>query len=71
MNRLNDIQDEMLDVLERIERLNVIEQLHQRQPLPDALALESYRRLRQQYIQQLEELLTSLNIGADIHLKAA
>ncbi len=71
MNRLSNLNSEIVDVLSRIERLSELEQLHASQPQPDALALEGYYRLREQYIQQLEELLLSINIRADIHLRAA
>ena len=71
MNRLPNLHSEIMDVLSRIERLNEMVQLHKQQPSVDSLAVEGYERLREQYISQLEELLTSLNIRADIHLRAA
>jgi hypothetical protein len=71
MNKLPNLHSELLDVVSRIERLNSIEELHQSQPVPDTLALEGYQKLRQQYIEQLGELLASINIKADIHLKTA
>ena len=71
MNRLPNLHSEIMDVLSRIERLNEIIQLHQKQSSVDSLAIEGYERLRKQYIGQLEELLASLNIRADIQLRAA
>ncbi|QDK79496.1 hypothetical protein EXU85_13140 [Spirosoma sp. KCTC 42546] len=71
MNRRSNLHSEIVDVLTRIERLNDMVQLHEKQPSVDSLAVEGYERLRQQYIGQLEELLASLNIRADIHLRAA
>lgn len=71
MNQLPNVRSEIMDVLSRIERLNEMVQMHEQQPSVDALAVEGYERLRQQYISQLEELLISLNIRADIHLRAA
>ena len=71
MNRLPNLHSEIVDVLSRIERLNEMIQLHEKQPSVDPLAIEGYERLRKQYISQLEDLLSSLNIRADIHLRAA
>ena len=71
MNRLPNLHSEIVDVLSRIERLNEMIQLHEKQPSVDSLAVEGYERLRKQYISQLEVLLSSLNIRADIHLRAA
>ena len=71
MNQQSNIHNEITDVLSRIERLNELIQLHQTQESVDALAIEGYERLRGQYFNQLEELFASLNIGADIHLRAA
>ncbi|QHV96389.1 MULTISPECIES: hypothetical protein [Spirosoma] len=71
MNRRSNVHSEIVDVLNRIERLNELVQLHKQQPLVDTLTVEGYERLREQYINQLEELLASLNIKAEIHLKAA
>ena len=71
MDRLPNVRNEIIDVLGRIERLNAIVQMHGEQPSADSLAIEGYERLRDQYISQLEELLASLNIRADIHLRAA
>ncbi len=71
MNRLSALNSEIVDVLGRIERLNDMLALHQQQPRPDELAIEGYADLRAQYIGQLEDLLLSLNIQADIKLKAA
>lgn len=71
MNRLSALNSEIVDVLGRIERLNDMLALHQQQSQPDELAIEGYVGLRDQYIGQLEDLLLSLNIQADIKLKAA
>lgn len=71
MNHSSNLYSEITDVLSRIERLNELIQLHQKQSVPDSLAVEGYERLRGQYISQLEELLKALNIQADIQLKAA
>ena len=71
MNKLSNLHSEVIDVLSRIERLNAIEDLHLSQPIPDALALDGYQLLRQQYADQLVGLLTTLNIKAEIHLRAA
>jgi hypothetical protein len=71
MTKLTNIQREMLDLVSRIERLNTLEEMHRGQPSPDILALEGYQRLRQQYATQLEDLLATINIKAEIHLKAA
>ena len=71
MNQSHNVHSEIMDVLSRIEQLNELVELHEKQPSVDSLAVEGYERLRRQYISQLEELLTSLNIRADIHLKAA
>lgn len=71
MDRLPNVHNEIIDVLTRIERLNNMVQMHEQQPSADSLAIEGYERLREQYISQLEELLASLNIRADIHLRAA
>ncbi|WP_375446473.1 hypothetical protein [uncultured Fibrella sp.] len=46
-------------------------ELHEKQPNADSLAIEGYQQLREQYFRQLEKLLASLNIRADIHLQAA
>lgn len=71
MNQLPSLSNEIIDVLSRIERLNELIQLHGQQLSVDRLAVEGYERLRKQYINQLEELLTLLNIHADIQLRAA
>ena len=71
MNKVSNIQSEMLDVLSRVERLNALEELHRSQPVPDLLALEGYKKLRQQYADQLVELLYTVDLKADIQLKAA
>ena len=71
MNQHSNAHNEIIDVLSRIERLNTMVQMHGEQLSADSLAIEGYERLRGQYISQLEELLASLNIRADIHLRAA
>lgn len=71
MNQFPNVHSEIVDVLSRIERLNEMVQLHEKQPSVDLLAIEGYERLQRQYIRQLEELLASLNIRADIQLRAA
>ncbi len=71
MNSHSILYGEIVDLLSRIERLTDLVDLHEQQPNADLLAIEGYQRLREQYFRQLEELLASLNIRADIHLQAA
>lgn len=66
-----ELHTEIVDVLQRIERLTAHIELHERQPDVDLLSVEGYQRLREQYFRQLEDLLASLNIRAEIHLQAA
>lgn len=71
MNQSLNLRSEIIDVLGRIEQLNELIQLHTEQQPVDSLAVEGYERLRGQYIQQLEDLLSYLHIRADIQLRAA
>ena len=71
METHTELHTEIVDVLQRIERLTAHIDLHERQSAVDSLSVEGYQRLREQYFRQLEELLASLNIRADIHLQAA
>ncbi|MBO0951707.1 hypothetical protein [Fibrella forsythiae] len=71
METHTELHTEIVDVLQRIERLTAQIELHEKQPNVDSLSIEGYQRLREQYFRQLEELLAALNIRADIHLQAA
>ncbi len=71
MDTHTELHTEIVDVLQRIERITVQIELHTQQDVVDSLSVEGYERLREQYFRQLEELLASLNIRADIHLQAA
>ena len=71
METHTELHTEIVDVLQRIERLTAHIELHARQDTVDSLSVEGYQQLREQYFRQLEELLATLNIKADIHLQAA
>ncbi|MFN3848199.1 MAG: hypothetical protein ACK4NY_02165 [Spirosomataceae bacterium] len=59
------------DILKRIERLNKLIHKHQELPTPDTLAIEGYQKLKEQYKEQLNELLAQFELKVENHSKAA
>lgn len=59
------------DILNRIERLNILLHTHEEQEVPDLLAIEGYQKLKNQYIEQLKELLEEFELKVEIFPKAA
>lgn len=45
------------DIVGRIEQLDALITLHRQHPEPAVLTIESYQRLREQYVKQLAEVL--------------
>ena len=54
---INNPLDDIKDLLNRIARLNQLIHTHQAQPEPDQLTIEGYQRLRQQFADELSQLM--------------
>lgn len=54
------------DVLEMLDRLNGMIALHQAQNRQDTLAVEGYKRQREQFLGQLAELLAPFGVGGEM-----
>ncbi len=50
------------DVLELLERVNGMIELHRSQKTPDTLAIAGYERQREQFVTQLAELLSQFEV---------
>lgn len=57
MQPTNNAFEDIEDLLERIARLNRLIHTHESQPEPDKLTIEGYQRLRQQFADELSELM--------------
>lgn len=53
----NNPLDDIEDLLNRIARLNTLIHTHESQPQPDRLTIEGYQRLRQQFTNELSDLM--------------
>jgi len=63
--------DLMQDILISIGRINNLLRVHQEQGNSSSLTAESWRKKKQQLIQQLVELLQEFNLEVSIQAKAA
>ncbi len=54
---INNPLDDIKDLLNRIARFNQLIHTHQAQPEPDQLTIEGYQRLRQQFADELSQLM--------------
>jgi hypothetical protein len=63
--------DLMQDILISIGRINNLLRVHQEQGNSHSLTAESWRKKKQQLIQQLVELLQEFNLEVSIQAKAA
>lgn len=57
MQPINAQFDDIEDLLNQIARLNQLIHTHQAQPEPDQLTIEGYQRLRQQFAEELSQLM--------------
>jgi adenylate cyclase len=57
MEPINLPFEEIEDLLNRIARLNALIHLHEQQPAPDSLTIEGYQRMRQQFADELSQLM--------------
>lgn len=67
----NHLQHAIQDVLDLLERANSMLALHRAQPEPNELAVEGYERQRQQFLEQLADLLAQFDVEVLLPHKAA
>jgi len=67
----NHLQHAIQDVLDLLERANSMLALHRTQPEPNELAVEGYERQRQQFLEQLADLLAQFDVEVLLPHKAA
>jgi hypothetical protein len=67
----NYLQYAIQDVLDLLERANTMRTLHRAQPEPNELAIEGYERQRQQFLEQLADLLAQFEVEVLLPHKAA
>ncbi len=69
--RKNYLQHAIQDVLDLLEKTNSMIALHEAEAEPNALVLEGYLRQRQQFLEQLAELLQEYQVKVIIPKRAA
>ena len=67
----NFVVKSIVEILERIDRLNNLIKIHKTQSNPDILAIDGYQKLKFQYSNQIKELLHELDIEVEIHGQVA
>ena len=67
----NYLQHAVQDVLDLLEKANSMIALHQAQPEVNSIVLEGYQRQRQQFLEQLAELLQQYQVEVVVPKNAA
>lgn len=67
----NYLQHAVQDVLDLLEKANSMIALHQVQPETNEIVLEGYQRQRQQFLEQLAELLKAYQVEVIVPKQAA
>jgi hypothetical protein len=67
----NNKIEKVTNLLEQIEQLNSMIDLHNLNPTPSGLMLEQYEMMRQDFLEELQDALRSFHIGVHIIEKIA
>ncbi len=62
MEITDSVQIEILNTLQKIERINKAIAFHKAMDLPDALAIEQYKQVKEQLAKQLIGLLENIDV---------